>query len=89
MCEVRSVCGQLILQLFFVSGGHRLPLETCRAAAPNVWQENHDSFNTGGHDAPFVRLLRSPIVDLHKSVPVGKRWCQSNSVSRLAQPRVG
>ena len=69
-----------LLQLLFVSGLQRLPLEPARAAAPNVWQENDDSFNTGGHQAPLVHLLRAMVADLRKPVPV-QRGMKSQCVN--------
>ena len=69
-----------LLQLLFVSGLQRLPLEPARAAAPNVWQENDDSFNTGGHHAPLVHLLGAVVADLCEPVPV-QRGMKSQCVN--------
>lgn len=69
-----------LLQLLFVSGLQRLPLEPARAAAPNVWQENDDSFNTGGHQAPLVHLFRAVVADLREPVPV-QRGMKSQCVN--------
>ena len=71
-----------LLQLLFVSGLQRLPLEPAGAAAPNVWQENDDSFNTGGHQAPLVHLLRAMVADLREPVPV-QRGMKSQCVNSL------